>query len=59
MKYGAPEPLADKTIALHAARIVFKHPTRDETVAVECAPPADAGSGGPWDRFRTTIDSYF
>jgi len=59
MKYGAPEPLADKTIALHAARIAVKHPTRDETVTVESAPPADARSGGPWDRFRTTIDSYF
>ena len=30
LKYGAPDPLPDKSIALHAARLAFDHPTREE-----------------------------
>lgn len=30
LKYGAPAPLPDKSIALHAAHIAFDHPTRGE-----------------------------
>ena len=55
MKYGAGEPLPDKTIALHAARIRVKHPTRDEMVTVEAPPPQSQ----PWQPFRPTIGSYF
>lgn len=40
LKYGARAPLPDKSIALHARRLVFPHPTRPESVTVECAPPA-------------------
>jgi 23S rRNA pseudouridine1911/1915/1917 synthase len=55
LKYGAVKPLPDKTIALHAARISVKHPTRDERVTVEAPPPQSE----PWNTFRATIDSYF
>jgi 23S rRNA pseudouridine1911/1915/1917 synthase len=55
LKYGANDPLPDKTIALHAARLRVKHPTRDESVTVEAPPPPS----GPWQPFRSTIDSYF
>ena len=55
MKYGAGEPLPDKTIALHAARISVKHPTLDEIVTVEAPPPWSQ----PWLAFRSTIGSYF
>jgi 23S rRNA pseudouridine1911/1915/1917 synthase len=56
LKYGDKEPLPDKTIALHAARLRVKHPTRDEVVAIQAAPPVSAH---PWRRFRSTIESYF
>jgi 23S rRNA pseudouridine1911/1915/1917 synthase len=55
LKYGAGEPLPDKTIALHAAILRFDHPTRDEIVNIEVAPP----KGRPWSQFRSTIESYF
>ncbi len=44
LKYGAPAPLADKSIALHAQRLVLPHPTRDEVVDVTAPPP----SNGVW-----------
>lgn len=40
LKYGAKKPLADKSIALHAETLEVDHPTKDERVAVGCAPPA-------------------
>ncbi len=40
LKYGAPSPLADASVALHAARLVVPHPTRDERVAVDLPPPS-------------------
>lgn len=43
LKYGADAPLPDRSVALHARRLAFRHPTRDERVEVE-APPPDA----PW-----------
>jgi 23S rRNA pseudouridine1911/1915/1917 synthase len=55
IKYGADEPLPDKTIALHAARLRVKHPTRNEYVTVEAPPPPTS----PWRPFRSTIESYF
>ena len=39
LKYGAAEPLADRSIALHAVRLTVTHPTRDERLSFEVAPP--------------------
>ena len=39
LKYGAGEPLPDASIALHARRLVFPHPTTKTPVEVVCAPP--------------------
>jgi 23S rRNA pseudouridine1911/1915/1917 synthase len=47
LKYGAPTPLDDKTIALHAVRLIVNHPVRDETVTLEAAPP----DSYPWSMF--------
>lgn len=55
LKYGAREPLADKTIALHAARLRFKHPVKNETVTIESPPPEK----DPWKGFHATIEDYF
>jgi len=45
LKYGAPEPLADGSIALHALALELEHPTRRERLRFECAPP-----DSPWWR---------
>jgi 23S rRNA pseudouridine1911/1915/1917 synthase len=55
MKYGSGDPLDDQTIALHAARLEVKHPTREETVNLEAPPPPT----GPWRMFASTIGSCF
>jgi 23S rRNA pseudouridine1911/1915/1917 synthase len=47
LKYGAPEPLPDKTIALHAGRLTVKHPTKDEVVRLAAPPPRSF----PWNTF--------
>ncbi len=39
LKYGARAPLADRSIALHARRLEFPHPTLGATVAIECPLP--------------------
>ena len=39
LKYGAREPLPDKSIALHAARLAFDHPTREERLVLSASPP--------------------
>ena len=44
LKYGADQPLGDKSIALHAERLVLPHPTRDEEVDVTAPFP----SNGVW-----------
>lgn len=51
LKYGAREPLTDKSVALHALRLALPHPTRDETVTVWTPPTSDAAL--PWARFRS------
>ena len=51
LKYGATEPLDDKTIALHAARLVVRHPVKDVDVVLEAPPPVSY----PWTRFTTRI----
>lgn len=35
VKYGAPEPLSDKSIALESFRMEFKHPVKDELLSIE------------------------
>jgi len=44
LRYGAPAPLADRRVALHALAIRFPHPTRDEIIEVEAPLPP----GWPW-----------
>jgi 23S rRNA pseudouridine1911/1915/1917 synthase len=47
LKYGAPEPLADKTIALHALRLAVAHPVTEARVVLETPPP----QAFPWTLF--------
>jgi 23S rRNA pseudouridine1911/1915/1917 synthase len=39
LKYGASQPLADRSIALHAVKLVLPHPTRGTPVSLSCPPP--------------------
>ncbi|AKD03353.1 RluA family pseudouridine synthase [Pontibacter korlensis] len=39
LKYGAAQPLPDKSIALHARRLQFSHPTLKTPVTVSAPPP--------------------
>lgn len=48
LKYGASAPLPDRSIALHAVRLEFEHPTRSERVRLETPPPPRPW----WDRSR-------
>ena len=41
LKYGADEPLPDRSIALHSARFHAPHPTRDGWLRLECSTPAE------------------
>jgi 23S rRNA pseudouridine1911/1915/1917 synthase len=54
LKYGAPEPLPGKAIALHAVRLRFPHPVRDDTVEI-AAPPSPST---PWTLFTPAIARY-
>jgi 23S rRNA pseudouridine1911/1915/1917 synthase len=45
LKYGAREPLADKSIALHARELEIEHPTRREQMLFRAPPPR----GPAWD----------
>jgi len=38
-KYGSQRAMADRRIALHAARLTLPHPTRDEEIALEWPTP--------------------
>ena len=55
VRYGAPGPLSDRTIALHAARLRIPHPTRGETIDLAASPPLR----GPWKRFAAPLSDYF
>jgi 23S rRNA-/tRNA-specific pseudouridylate synthase len=55
IKYRAREPLADRTIALHAAKLRFPHPVREEVVTLAAAPLLVP----PWIRFAQAIADYF
>ncbi|GAA4444585.1 RNA pseudouridine synthase [Pontibacter saemangeumensis] len=48
LKYGAPQPLPDKSIALHARELQFEHPTLKTQVTVRALPPQNA----VWAPFR-------
>ena len=47
MKYGSSQPLADRSIALHALRLSVEHPVKDGLVTIEAPPPM----AHPWDLF--------
>ncbi|MFD2245997.1 RluA family pseudouridine synthase [Pontibacter ruber] len=49
LKYGAPEPLHDKSIALHARKLQFEHPTLKEMITVSAPLPATP----VWAPFRS------
>lgn len=51
LRYGAPAPLADASIGLHAWRLALEHPTRPERLAWCAAPPALA----VWDAARAAL----
>ena len=53
LKYGAEEPLADRSIALHAMALEVPHPTAPEPVRVRTAAPA--GPGLPWRAFDAAL----
>lgn len=55
MKYGASEPLADRTIALHAGRLAVKHPTQEQMVHLSAPPPKIF----PWKKFETGGSAIF
>ncbi|MCX2738694.1 RluA family pseudouridine synthase [Pontibacter anaerobius] len=40
LKYGAAQPMPDKSIALHARQLQFTHPTLKTPVVVSAPPPA-------------------
>jgi 23S rRNA pseudouridine1911/1915/1917 synthase len=42
LKYGAPLPLPDKSIALHARQLQFEHPTLKTPVTISALPPQNA-----------------
>ena len=39
VKYGAPKPLPDKSIALHARELTVTHPTTKKSKTFSCQPP--------------------
>ena len=47
VKYGAPSPLSDKSVALHARSLELDHPTRSERLRFEL----DSPKGEPWRGF--------
>jgi 23S rRNA pseudouridine1911/1915/1917 synthase len=55
LKYRAPSPLPDRSIALHAARLRFPHPVRDEVIEISAPPPAT----GPWLAYASVIARRF
>ncbi len=55
VKYGAPEVLPDRTIALHAGVLVVNHPTKNTPIRL-AAPPRMVD---PWTVFASTIESRF
>jgi 23S rRNA pseudouridine1911/1915/1917 synthase len=48
LRYGAREPLPDRSIALHAARLELIHPVRRTPLALEAPVPATGPAGAIW-----------
>jgi 23S rRNA pseudouridine1911/1915/1917 synthase len=40
LKYGSRNPMPNKEIGLHAAKLSFPHPTKGELVVIELPAPA-------------------
>lgn len=53
LKYGAPEPLIDRSVALHALALRVPHPTQPEPVAVTTMPDQDPRL--PWAAFHQEV----
>lgn len=51
LKYGAAQPLPDKSIALHARQLIFEHPTLKTPVTVRAEPP----EAPVWTPFRSLL----
>lgn len=51
VKYGAPAPLPDKRIGLHAYRLEFEHPVQKTPILVTAPIPA----AQPWKLFRNDL----
>ena len=51
LKYGAPTPLPDKSIALHAFRLEFEHPVLKTPLRLMALPPATSW----WALFKNPI----
>jgi 23S rRNA pseudouridine1911/1915/1917 synthase len=51
LKYGAAQPLPDKSIALHARQLQFEHPTLKTPITVSATPP----STPVWQPFRILL----
>ena len=49
VKYGARRGNRDRSIHLHSHKLTFVHPTKNETVEIECAPPDET----VWNAFNT------
>jgi 23S rRNA pseudouridine1911/1915/1917 synthase len=52
LKYGAPFPMNDATIALHSRSISFLHPVRKEPVTITADPPLNE----EWSRFAEVLN---
>jgi 23S rRNA pseudouridine1911/1915/1917 synthase len=51
LKYGAPRPLPDKSICLHAFRLAFAHPVQKTLLSITAPLPEKA----PWNLFEGRI----
>ncbi|MBC5773890.1 RNA pseudouridine synthase [Pontibacter sp. KCTC 32443] len=51
LKYGAPQPLPDKSIALHARQLQFEHPTLKTTITVS-APLPNTAIWAPFAKYK-------
>ncbi len=51
LKYGAPWPLPDRSIALHAFKLSLHHPTKKNVMTFMAEPPKIS----PWDIFTPTL----
>jgi 23S rRNA pseudouridine1911/1915/1917 synthase len=56
VKYGAPEPLPDASVALHSARLSLDHPVGGARVTLVASPPLERA---PWRTHRATIEGHF